>query len=460
MSCEGQERPTGSLYARRLEFRLVVALPGILLATALTSSVPAAQAEGPDVPAERDDTPRSRAYTFTSIVDENGPFEAFHPPSVNNAGTVGFFAATDAGVDGVYTSDGTTTTTIVDDTGPLGFWGGGFSLACFPAINDAGQVAFFAYTDNWSHGVYRGAGGAITTIAQADDGVFSEAFDNPGINNLGQVAFRGTFVGGTEGIFLGDGGTAVTIADSDGIFDWFYDGNDVNDGGQVAFMAGNSTADTGVYVADGSRRDPPVTIANTAGPYSSFGTWVSINNAGVAAFTAELDAGGRGVFAGDGTMTTTIADNSGAFDAFDEPAINNAGDVAFRAELDDGGHGIYVGADPVADKVIAYGDALFGSTVTQLEFFHFGHNDAGQIAFVYSLDDGQYGIAVATPEQSLPGDCDGDGYVDFDDFVALSGCLDGPDIPAGAGCACADLNGDDDIDLADVWSFQLAFTGE
>ncbi len=40
--------------------------------------------------------------------------------------------------------------------------------------------------------------------------------------------------------------------------------------------------------------------------------------------------------------------------------------VVFLADLDDGGKGIFTGPDPISDKVIAIGDPLFGSTVTQL----------------------------------------------------------------------------------------------
>ena len=47
--------------------------------------------------------------------------------------------------------------------------------------------------------------------------------------------------------------------------------------------------------------------------------------------------------------------------------INNAGDVAFLAQLAPNVFGILTGPDPVADKVIRDGDALFGSTVTMLQ---------------------------------------------------------------------------------------------
>lgn len=51
--------------------------------------------------------------------------------------------------------------------------------------------------------------------------------------------------------------------------------------------------------------------------------------------------------------------------------------------------GIYTGPDRVADKVIATGDSLFGSTVTDLAFDRDGMNNKGQIAFTAHLADGR-----------------------------------------------------------------------
>ena len=52
--------------------------------------------------------------------------------------------------------------------------------------------------------------------------------------------------------------------------------------------------------------------------------------------------------------------------------------------------------------MIATGDALFGSSVTELHFFRQGLNDAGQVAFVARLDDGTSGIYRADPEEQSP----------------------------------------------------------
>jgi len=63
------------------------------------------------------------------------------------------------------------------------------------------------------------------------------------------------------------------------------------------------------------------------------------------------------------------------------------------------------------------------------------------------------------PATPLPGDLDGDGTVDADDFAILQPCLTGPRMACPPPCAAADLDGDSDVDLADFAAFQRAFTG-
>ena len=79
------------------------------------------------------------------------------------------------------------------------------------------------------------------------------------------------------------------------------------------------------------------------------------------------------------------------------PPLNDRGTVAFLAVLDTAEEGIFTGPDPLADEVIGTGDTLFGSTVTFLGIGSGWLNDNGQIAFVYALADGRFGIARADP---------------------------------------------------------------
>ncbi|MBK9127504.1 MAG: hypothetical protein IPM13_06850 [Phycisphaerales bacterium] len=72
--------------------------------------------------------------------------------------------------------------------------------------------------------------------------------------------------------------------------------------------------------------------------------------------------------------------------------------------------------------------------------------------------------SVSAP--SHPGDIDGDGDVDWDDFASFTACLAGPDVAtpssecSGPHFPRADLNVDGDVDLADFAEFQRVFACE
>ncbi|MCK4660109.1 MAG: hypothetical protein KAV82_11360 [Phycisphaerae bacterium] len=70
---------------------------------------------------------------------------------------------------------------------------------------------------------------------------------------------------------------------------------------------------------------------------------------------------------------------------------------------------------------------------------------------------GGFWAGVSTDTQ-VPGDCNGDGLVDLDDFAVFAGCMAGPQGGLDPGCGCCDLDADGDVDLADFATFQRAST--
>ncbi|MCH7527481.1 MAG: hypothetical protein IID39_08595 [Planctomycetes bacterium] len=58
-----------------------------------------------------------------------------------------------------------------------------------------------------------------------------------------------------------------------------------------------------------------------------------------------------------------------------------------------------------------------------------------------------------------PGDFDGDGDVDLDDFERFLTCVTGPDGGVLPDCDPGDFDTDNDVDFTDFAAFQRAFTG-
>ena len=231
-------------------------------------------------------------------------------------------------------------------------------------------------------------------------------FGPPALNRVGQVVFEAELVPPSlapRGIYLGDiaGGPTTVLLDDSSMFNFtagdFTKIPDINDAGTIVFFANRDAGGEGLFSIS-SAGGPITTVAETNGAFTNFYS-PSINNAGTVAFRAGTGGSGEGVFRASSTggPPSLVADTTGAFTDFLGVTINNAGTVAFRAGLNTGGDGIFTGPDASRDRVIGYGDTLFTSTVTRVEFVKEGLNDLGQIAFQYTLADGRIGIAVATP---------------------------------------------------------------
>ena len=332
-------------------------------------------------------------YTFTFVADTTGPFSFFGPVSLNGSGTVAFAAGFDGSGAGVFKGNGGVLTTITTAATPP--FGNPFKP---PSINQAGMVAFSA-----GDRVLAGNGGPLVTIADTA-GQFKDfpSGYSASINASGTVAFIAFLDAGGGGIFAGNGGATTPILSWAPPF-----GSDssltLNDAGTVAFKSYYQTGSiTGVATLNGG---VVATIADSTGPFNYFGAAPSLNNAGTVAFAAGVngrDGGVFGIYSGNGGSLKTIADLSGPFSYlgdFDtyQPSINASGMVAFSGALDAGGGGVFIGDGMITSEVIQAGDPLFGSIATGVGVFPRSLNDAGQVAFSYTLANGTRGIAIANP---------------------------------------------------------------
>jgi hypothetical protein len=369
-------------------------------------------------------------YTFYKVVElSDGYTSIASQPAINNSGTVVFGAATPA-QQGLFslTTDGVLTPIAILGEPYVGFGHVGGVDVGTPDINDDGRVAFFAFSGGGS-GVFSSDGTTTTTIAHSDGLAInpSQLNDQVSINNSGMVAFSVDGPSTVDGVHVGSGGPIVTIDPS---------GRDpaINDAGVVAYSTQLGANNSAILTSDGRR-------IVTQSENQMLSAFPSINNSGVVAFQGKPESTNiAGIYTGAGVpMTlpvvpevTLVADGSGLITdpgARGNLAINDRGTVAFWSELSGTGGGIFTGPNRTSDKVIAEGDALLDGTVNLVEFSRNGLNDHGQIVFsaqytkiVDGLPVNSRGIFVADPNPSpavsdLPGDYNDDGVVDAADYV-------------------------------------------
>lgn len=325
-----------------------------------------------------------RMYEFTKIADSN-EFEHLRGGAINGVGTVAFVGSRADGSGGIFTGNGGALTPIVELSATL------TSLST-PSLNDGGVVAFIAGFDGNTSGVFTGSGGGLQTIVAA--GGAHGPYGEPSINESGVVAYAAAVTGFLNyGVFTSSGGAPTTVATSSGPLRYFSSPR-INHAGAVAYFADLHMVNrVGFYYREVGQ--PQETIYEGRGVFNA-GIAPGLNDLGTAALTYLIQPQGYGIFTWNGgSPALTITNTTNAFFQFDSsPDINSAGQIAFWAELDDDRLGIYAGGDPVLDKVIETGDALFGSTISDV-YPSPQINDHGDISFTYRLADGRVGIAVA-----------------------------------------------------------------
>ena len=365
---------------------------------------------------------------------DNGEFVAFTAPVLNGEGEAGFagiLTGTDGGTTdnaGLFRGDALTLVEVVRKGEDAPDDNGTFSDFASPALNEAGQEAFFGILTGTANGtadnqgIFRGDGATLVQIAREgqdapdNNGAFASFGNFPSFNNVGQAAFsatlRDTSGGGDEenGIFRGDGVTLVQIArgnqaapDGQGNFDRFDPNPALNDAGQVAFRGFlDNTSDTeGIFRGDGAALVQVARMGEDAPGGGTFTTFLapSLNDVGQVAFTGGVTTDGTndlgGVFRGDGATLVQIAregqdapDDNGTFSvSFRVPTINDAGQVVFQARLagtsegstDD--DGIFRGDGVTLEQLAREGEASPDGNGVFAGFLDPAFNDAGQAAF-------------------------------------------------------------------------------
>jgi hypothetical protein len=337
-------------------------------------------------------------YHYIPVADSSGPLGTvgFADHALSNSGSVAFSNLRDDGQYGVYRWNGSSVQLLAETGAAIPGW---TALLTGVGINSADQVSFFgvqvAAADDAYVGVYRAeAGASITPISEVSANQNTTGYlVGSDINSAGTVAYQRRVVGSSRGIYTSNGSGEQTIfvgTDSDNLGWW-----SINPSGHVA-IAGTIGGVRGVWRGTGDGTLTPI----ATGSYTDLRSPI-IDETGAVTFGATLSDGTTGIYRGSGGGLTTLVDSSGFFSGnFARSSANNVGDVVFLATPASGGSaGIYflpAGADDAdALEVVRLGDSLFGGTVNSLLLAPRGLNDSGDIAFLYRLTDGTFGVAVA-----------------------------------------------------------------
>jgi uncharacterized protein (TIGR03437 family) len=333
-------------------------------------------------------------YTFTKIAD-NSPGSMLtwaNPPgtlAINASGTVVFKALrVDARGnptgDVIYTGSGGALTIIADTTGNF--------RNLFPSsLNSRGTALFGAFLQDFSFGLFTGAGGATSRVAtEANDLVTASSLGD--INEDGTVAYLAP-----PAIRIVSNG-AVRTVDRETSHTGLSMGQ-LNRSGSLVFVR-LQNADRSIAVDKAGVLS--TIVAESSSVYVGSTFMPAMNDNGAVAFigSPSVQQPRPTLFKFDNGQLTTIVTGTEALSAVN---INNNGTVAYARITGPGSSttGVYIGPDPAADKVIAVGDSLFGSRLGSIDGPGKGNgryfNDRGQIAFYYTLANGERGVAVATP---------------------------------------------------------------
>jgi hypothetical protein len=220
------------------------------------------------------------------------------------------------------------------------------------------------------------------------------------INNSGQVAFFADLKTGGRGLFINAGGSNKTVASNiNSQFSNFGQGLSLNEKGEIAFFGNLNTGGQNILIGQGTTTNYTI-IASTNGQYSSFGQGLSLNDSKEVAFFAALDAGGAEIFKSNGTATTKITscsltsiNGSGVECPIDaqRPSISNDGTVAFTSDS-----GVFTSKDGVTTNNIMSDPGSFATG----RYHDASINNSGRVVYRTGLNSWYNTAAILSSNQT------------------------------------------------------------
>lgn len=309
-------------------------------------------------------------------------FADFRPyvASIDDRGVVAFQAGLAGGGTGVFVADE----------------GGARPLA----VSDATVRAFASHPDRDGDGatsVYAELAGGVAALVVVRDGRAMSLVEGgvgplgPTMNARGEIAYRATTRAGHQAIFVvsASGGAPVLVAESGARFAGFEGLPVVTEAGAVVFRADLAAGGQGIFR---HQRGALVTVVETGDELAELGRFPSAAGDGTVVFVASRPGGGGAVLRARGDERTTVVDAGAGFESFRGALVNDRGDLVFYATPPGGTLGIYRGPDPAADRLLAIGDPLLGSTISAFALNPVSMNRAAQLAVRVELASGGQAI--------------------------------------------------------------------
>jgi hypothetical protein len=139
------------------------------------------------------------------------------------------------------------------------------------------------------------------------------------------------------------------------------------------------------------------TVVATGDMFGALGAFPAMNDAGTLVFCASLRAGGSGIFSASRGEIEPVIDERAPFESFRGALIDGDGVIAFYATARGGTLGVFTGPDPNADRLLAMGAPLLGSTVVDFALNPVSINEEGRLAVRVTLAHGRQVILRADP---------------------------------------------------------------
>ena len=269
------------------------------------------------------------------------------------------------------------------------------------SINAVDHTAYLVPVPGTGHAnLVKNNQGALTTLAEYDTPpeLYAPTVYLPSLNDGGSAVYTGGATTGA-GIYIGPSGTSVYNSLVDPALSFYVSPASMNNSHVVVYGASRDGIE-GVY------RESAIPVIRSGDAVSGGIIVLSglqrpvINDSGTVAFMGRLDENGpgSGVFGvyttTDGASVTRVGTSP-----IDRISINHSGAVVYRRTLSGGaGSGIYIGRPGALDQpVIEQGATIDGSTLLGAFIWEESLNDKGQVAFYANLADGRWGVYRADP---------------------------------------------------------------